>query len=695
MNKIAEIYGTMVFDQRAMEKCLDPKVYEALRKTIHDGEALNPDLANAVAAAMKEWAMERGATHYTHWFQPLSGTTSEKHDAFLDPQDDGSAIAKFSGKELIQGEPDASSFPNGGLRATFEARGYTAWDPTSYAFIKDEVLCIPTAFCSYTGEALDKKTPLLRSMKAIEEQVRRAMDVLGENNGQHVTVTLGAEQEFFLIPEKDYAAREDLVMTGRTLFGSAPCKGQELEEHYFGSIRPTVNEFMKELDDELWALGISARTKHNEVAPAQHELAPVFTNCNRGIDENLLTMEKMRLLAGHHGLACLLHEKPFEGINGSGKHNNWALSMGKTNLLDPGDNPIENLRFLVILAAIVEAVDDYQELLRAVIASAGNDHRLGANEAPPAIVSIYLGDELGKVVDALVSDAEYSRVERVKMDLGVDVLPNFLQDTSDRNRTSPFAFTGNKFEFRMPGSNANLSDANLVLNTAVAKGLKRFADALDDLPLKQAREQALLYVKDTLRAHERIIFNGNGYTAEWEEEAARRGLANNKNTASALPCLIDQKTFDLFAEFNVLTEAEVRSRYEIKLEKYTKLLNIEARVMERMSRRTYLPAITRFARETAEAASALAAIGADNETSVALAQQLAEGLKAASQATQDLLAIHAQAENILIPQAKANFYADNVVPAMEKLREEIDALEVITSRDVWPVPSYNNMLFYV
>ena len=695
MNKIAEIYGTMVFDQRAMEKCLDPKVYEALRKTIHDGEALNPDLANAVAAAMKEWAMERGATHYTHWFQPLSGTTSEKHDAFLDPQEDGSAIAKFSGKELIQGEPDASSFPNGGLRATFEARGYTAWDPTSYAFIKDEVLCIPTAFCSYTGEALDKKTPLLRSMKAIEEQVRRAMDVLGENNGQHVTVTLGAEQEFFLIPEKDYAAREDLVMTGRTLFGSAPCKGQELEEHYFGSIRPTVNEFMKELDDELWALGISARTKHNEVAPAQHELAPVFTNCNRGIDENLLTMEKMRLLAGHHGLACLLHEKPFEGINGSGKHNNWALSMGKTNLLDPGDNPIENLRFLVILAAIVEAVDDYQELLRAMIASAGNDHRLGANEAPPAIVSIYLGDELGKVVDALVSDAEYSRVERVKMDLGVDVLPNFLQDTSDRNRTSPFAFTGNKFEFRMPGSNANLSDANLVLNTAVAKGLKRFADALDDLPLKQAREQALLYVKDTLRAHERIIFNGNGYTAEWEEEAARRGLANNKNTASALPCLIDQKTFDLFAEFNVLTEAEVRSRYEIKLEKYTKLLNIEARVMERMSRRTYLPAITRFARETAEAASALAAIGADNETSVALAQQLAEGLKAASQATQDLLAIHAQAESILIPQAKANFYADSVVPAMEKLREEIDALEVITSRDVWPVPSYNNMLFYV
>ena len=695
MNKIADIYGTMVYDQRAMEKTLSPDVYEALMKTIHDGEPLNLDVANAVAQAMKEPAMERGATHYTHWFQPLSGTTSEKHDAFLDPQEDGSAIAKFSGKELIQGEPDASSFPSGGLRATFEARGYTAWDPTSYAFIKDEVLCIPTAFCSYTGEALDKKTPLLRSMHAIEEQTRRVLDVLGENDGQRITVTVGAEQEFFLIPEKDYAAREDLVMTGRTLFGSAPCKGQELEEHYFGSIRPTVNEFMKELDDELWALGISARTKHNEVAPAQHELAPVFTNANRGVDENLITMEKMRLLASHHGLACLLHEKPFEGINGSGKHNNWSLSMGKKNLLDPGDNPMNNVRFLVILSAIVEAVDEYQELLRAVIASAGNDHRLGGNEAPPAIVSIYLGDELGKVVDALVSDAEYSRVERTEMDLGVDVIPNFLLDTSDRNRTSPFAFTGNKFDFRMPGSNVNLSDANAVLNTAVAKSLKRFADALDEYSLSEARDKALQYVKDTLRAHGRIIFNGNGYAHEWEEEAARRGLANHKNTAEALPCLIEQKTFDLFAEFNVLDEAEVRSRYEIKLEKYTKLLNIEARVMERMARRTYLPAITRFARETAEAARALEGIGVENETSVVLAAKLGSGLKKASAATQELLDIHAQAESMLIPQAKANFYAAHVVPAMENLRKEIDALEIITSRDVWPVPSYNNMLFYV
>ena len=695
MNKIADIYGTLVYDMRAMEKTLSPDIFEALGKTIHNGEALDIEVANAVAQAMKEWAMEKGATHYTHWFQPLSGTTSEKHDAFLDPQDDGSAIAKFSGKELIQGEPDASSFPSGGLRATFEARGYTAWDPTSYAFIKDEVLCIPTAFCSYTGEALDKKTPLLRSMHAIEEQARRALDVLGENNGQRITVTVGAEQEFFLIPEKDYAAREDLVMTGRTLFGSAPCKGQELEEHYFGSIRPTVNEFMKELDDELWKLGISARTKHNEVAPAQHELAPVFTNANRGIDENLITMEKMRLLASHHGLACLLHEKPFEGINGSGKHNNWSLSLGHKNLLDPGDNPMENLRFLVFLAAIVEAVDDYQELLRAAIASAGNDHRLGGNEAPPAIVSIYLGDDLGNVVNALISDSEYSRVERTEMDLGIDVIPNFLLDTSDRNRTSPFAFTGNKFEFRMPGSNVNLSDANMVLNTAVAKSLKRFADALGGYALNEAREKALLYVKDTLRAHERIIFNGNGYAHEWEKEADRRGLANNKNTAEALPCMIEQKTFDLFAEFNVLSEAEVRSRYEIKLEKYTKLLNIEARVMERMARRTYLPAITRFARETADAARALEAIGVENETSVVLAAQLGSGLKKAATATQELLDIHTQAEGINIAQAKANFYAANVVPAMGNLRKEIDALEIITSRDVWPVPSYNNMLFYV
>ena len=697
MNKIAEIYGTMVYDQRAMEKTLSPDVYEALRKTIHDGEPLNIDVANAVAQAMKEWAMERGATHYTHWFQPLSGTTSEKHDAFLDPQEDGSAIAKFSGKELIQGEPDASSFPSGGLRATFEARGYTAWDPTSYAFIKDEVLCIPTAFCSYTGEALDKKTPLLRSMHAIEEQTRRVLDVLGENSGERIMVTVGAEQEFFLIPERDYAAREDLVMTGRTLFGSAPCKGQELEEHYFGSIRPTVNEFMKELDNELWALGISARTKHNEVAPAQHELAPIFTNANRGIDENLLIMEKMRLLASHHGLACLLHEKPFEGINGSGKHNNWSISAGSKNLLDPGDNPQDNLRFLVFLAGVVQAVDDYQELLRMTVASAGNDHRLGANEAPPAIISIFLGDELDSIVSALISGKEYEGTAKTMMDLGVDVLPNFMKDSTDRNRTSPFAFTGNKFEFRMPGSAMNLSDANTVLNTAMAKSLKEFADAMEGLEGEAFQEAAFAYVKKTLTDHQRIIFNGNGYSAEWEEEAARRGLANHKTTADALPCLVDKKSIDLFEEFNVLTEAEVRSRYEVKLEKYCKLINIEARTMRRMLRRQYLPAISAYAAKIADhIVSINAAMPAlDTSTQEEHLVRIQTGLDATKNAYEALAAKHREIAEIEDPQEAANAYAHELVPLMEAARAEVDQLEILCPTSDWPVPSYNKILFYV
>ena len=475
MSKIPEIYGSMVFNEHTMQERLPSATYKDLMKTIKKGEPLNLEVANVVAHAMKEWAIEKGATHYTHWFQPLSGITSEKHDSFLDPTGDGRAIMSFSGKELIQGEPDASSFPSGGLRATFEARGYTAWDPTSYAFIKDEVLCIPTAFCSYTGEALDKKTPLLRSMSAIDEQSKRVLALFGEHVDRVIT-TVGAEQEYFLISEKDYAKRSDLIMTGRTLFGYSPLKGQELEEHYFGAIRPTVNEFMKELDCELWKLGVSAKTKHNEVAPAQHELAPLFTNGNRAIDENLLTMEKMRLLASHYGLVCLQHEKPFEGINGSGKHNNWSISAGKTNFLDPGETPMDNLRFLVFLTGVIQAVDDYQELLRMTVASCGNDHRLGANEAPPAIVSIFLGDELGAIVDALVDDHEYTSAEKVAVDLGVSVLPNFLKDNTDRNRTSPFAFTGNKFEFRMPGSAVNLADCNMVLNTAMAKiaeGLRR------------------------------------------------------------------------------------------------------------------------------------------------------------------------------------------------------------------------------
>ena len=503
MSHVSEIYGSMVFNEHTMQERLPSATYKQLMRTIKDGEPLNLEVANVVAHAMKEWAIEKGATHYTHWFQPLTGITSEKHDAFLDPTPDGRAIQSFSGKELIQGEPDASSFPSGGLRATFEARGYTAWDPTSYAFVKDEVLCIPTAFCSYTGEALDKKTPLLRSMVAIDEQANRVLKLFGEGH-QKVVTTVGAEQEYFLISEKDYAKRLDLVLTGRTLFGYPPCKGQELEEHYFGAIRPTVNEFMKELDDELWKLGVSAKTKHNEVAPAQHELAPIFSNSNRAIDENLLTMEKMKLLASHHGLVCLQHEKPFEGINGSGKHNNWAISAGKKNLLDPGENPMDNLRFLVFLTGVIQAVDDYQELLRMSVASAGNDHRLGANEAPPAIVSIFLGDELGAIVDALISDKEYTSAERVAMDLGVAVLPNFLKDNTDRNRTSPFAFTGNKFEFRMPGSAVNLSDANTILNTAMAKSLKEFADAMEGKSGDEFEAAAIAYIKDDLRKHQRI-----------------------------------------------------------------------------------------------------------------------------------------------------------------------------------------------
>ncbi len=695
MSNVSEIYGKMVFNDHVMKERLPSETFKSLAKTIKEGKPLDIEVANVVAHAMKEWAIENGATHYTHWFQPLSGITSEKHDSFLNPVGDGTAIMTFSGKELIQGEPDASSFPSGGLRATFEARGYTAWDPTSYAFIKDEVLCIPTAFCSYTGEALDKKTPLLRSMNAIDEQAQRVLQHFGEG-GHRVTTTVGSEQEYFLISEKDYEQRQDLIMTGRTLFGAPPSKGQELEEHYFGAIRPTVNEFMKELDDELWKLGVSAKTKHNEVAPAQHELAPIFTNTNRAIDENLLTMEKMRLLASHYGLACLLHEKPFEGINGSGKHNNWSLSYDKVNLLDPGDNPMENLRFLVFLTGVIEAVDEYQELLRMSVASAGNDHRLGANEAPPAIISIFLGDELGAIVDALVSDDEYHSAEAVSMDLGVDVLPQFLKDNTDRNRTSPFAFTGNKFEFRMPGSNVNLSDCNMILNTAMAKSLKGFADAMEGLEGAEFEREAIRYIKKTLKDHQRIIFNGNGYAEDWEIEAEKRGLANNRNTAEALPCFVSQKAIDLFEEFNVLTEPEIRARYEIKLEKYSKLLNIEARVMIRMARRTYLPAISDYMADLANNISAVKAVMPDEEMKehMALLKKITRGVSAAGKATRELMRLHDMAEAIEDPQEEANFYANDVIPAMEALRKEIDDLECVVERNYWPVPTYNDILFY-
>jgi len=572
MGRIAEEYGMLVFNDHTMQEMLPSGTYKTLSKTIKEGKPLDLEVANVVAHAMKEWAVAHGATHYTHWFQPLSGITSEKHDAFINPQANGRAIMTFSGKELIQGEPDASSFPSGGIRATFEARGYTAWDPTSYAFIKDEVLCIPTAFCSYTGEALDKKTPLLRSMDAVSEQACKVLSFFGQDVPR-VTTTVGAEQEYFLIKESDYEQRQDLILTGRTLFGAPPCKGQEMEEHYFGAIRPTVNNFMKELDEELWKLGVAAKTKHNEVAPCQHELAPLFTISNVAIDHNLLTMELMRTIASHHGLVCLQHEKPFEGINGSGKHNNWSIATDSENLLDPGKTPASNLRFLVFLAAVIEAVDDYQDLLRITVASAGNDHRLGANEAPPAVISIFLGDELDRVVNAIIAGEEDHSAQKVYMDLGVEVLPSFERDNTDRNRTSPFAFTGNKFEFRMPGSQINLADANTILNTIVAKSLKgvcEYVEGADDF-----EKAAFKWVRKALTDHQRIIFNGDGYTDEWIEEAERRGLLNLKSTVDAAPHMLDPKNIALFEEFGVLSEVENHSRYEVKLDTYSKRINIE------------------------------------------------------------------------------------------------------------------------
>ena len=697
MTNVSDIYGSKVFNEHVMAERLPSVTYKSMMKTIHDGDQLDPEVANVVAHAMKEWAIENGATHFTHWFQPLTGITSEKHDSFIDPTMDGHTLLRFSGKELIKGEPDASSFPSGGLRATFEARGYTVWDPTSYAFIKDGVLCIPTAFTSYTGEALDEKTPLLRSMAAIEVQAKRVLALFGEHP-QRVIPTVGCEQEYFLISRKDYEHRLDLALCDRTLFGAVPCKGQELEEHYFGSIRPTVSEFMKELDEELWELGVPARTKHNEVAPAQHELAPIFENANRAIDHNLLTMEKMKLLAARHGLVCLLHEKPFAGINGSGKHDNWSLAADGKNLLDPGESPADNLRFLVFLTSIIVAVDDYQELLRMSVASAGNDHRLGANEAPPAIISIFLGEELSEIVKALINgdDAASASAEKVAMDLGVAVLPNFLKDNTDRNRTSPFAFTGNKFEFRMPGSAINLSDANTILNTAVAKSLKDFVNAVGDCSGAEFEERALAYIKQALRNHERIIFDGNGYAEEWQLEAERRGLSNHSTTADALPCCIDPKNIELLDEFGILSEAEIRSRYEVKLETYNKVLNIEINVMDRMVTRDYLPAINAFATKVARGITAVRNVSptldvSDQEN---LLERLLAGVAAINRNMRELDAAHEKALGIEDQQERANEYAHVVVPLMKALRASVDEMELVVGATFWPVPSYNRMLFY-
>lgn len=688
-------YGTMVFSDRVMKEYLPSDVYKKLSETVKEGKPLDLDVANAVAHGMKEWALKHGATHFAHWFQPLTGITSEKHDAFLDPVGDGTAIVKFSGKELVQGEPDASSFPNGGLRATFEARGYSAWDPTSPAFIKDEVLCVPTAFCSYSGEALDKKTPLLRSMATLDKQTKRVLALFGKNPA-HVTVNVGTEQEYFLISEKDYERRQDLIVCGRTLFGAPPCKGQELDEHYFGAIRPTVNSFMKELDDELWGFAVAAKTKHNEVAPCQHELAPVFCNVNRAVDENLLTMEMMKLLASHHGLVCLQHEKPFEGINGSGKHNNWSFGTEDENLLDPGDTPEANLQFIVFLTCVIEAVDNYQDLLRMSVASCGNDHRLGAHEAPPAIISIFLGDELSSIIDALTSGETAAHTLREQLDFGVDVLPNLERDTTDRNRTSPFAFTGNKFEFRMPGSSVNVSDANTVLDTAVAKTLKEFADAMEARGDMEFEHAALNWVRKSLQAHKRILFSGDGYSEEWHVEAERRGLCNFATTADALPCFVAEKNLELFSEMGVLSPVEARSRYEVKLEKYNKLMNIEANTMEVMARRTYLPVISAYATKIAKGITTVTAAMPDAPMSHEHRElkTLTEGVNAIYDGLDALRDAHVAAEAIADSQEQANAYAHKVRPAMDALRAAVDAMEPIVASDYWPVPTYDDMLFY-
>ena len=690
---IMEIYGSKVFNEHVMKERLPSATYESLKATLHNGKPLDIEVANVVASVMKRWAMELGATHYTHWFQPLTGITSEKHDGFVSPQKDGSAIMEFSGKELIKGEPDASSFPSGGLRATCEARGYTAWDPTSYAFVKDDVLCIPTAFCSYTGEALDKKTPLLRSMTALSYQACRILKLFGKDV-DYVTVTVGPEQEYFLIRQEDYLARKDLILTGRTLFGAAPSKGQELEEHYFGVIRPIVAEFMKDLDQELWRLGVPAKTEHNEGAPCQHELAPIFDTANVAIDHNLLTMELMKKVAQRHGLVCLQHEKPFRGVNGSGKHNNWSLSIKGENLLDPGKTPTENLQFLVFLAAVIQAVDEYADLLRTAVASPGNDHRLGAAEAPPAIISLFVGEELEAVIDAIASNSPYAGPVKMKMDLGVDILPKISKDTTDRNRTSPFAFTGNKFEFRMPGSAQNLSDANTVLNTAVAKELKSFADELENA--KDFHAAVIALVQRTIHDHRRIIFNGNGYSHEWEEEAARRGLPNNKTTPAALPALIDPKNVALMEEFGVLTLTEMKSRHDVEMEHYVKILNIEARTMLEMARKQLLPAVVRYSTALAESIqskkSVCSTLPCRAESKILT--QLSERADAMSDAIDALQKTLDDEVNYPTCGEKANYVCDNVIPAMEALRSEADAAEVLCDADYWPLPSYSDMLFY-
>ncbi len=696
MTNIQEIFGCQVFNETVMQSRLPKDTYRSLIKTIKDGKTLDIDTANVIANAMKDWAIEKGATHFTHWFQPMTDVTAEKHDSFITPVSGGKVMLEFSGKTLVRGEPDASSLPNGGLRSTFEARGYTAWDPTSFAFIKDDTLCIPTAFCSYGGESLDKKTPLLRSMEAVDKQALRVLRLFGETQVTRVTTTVGAEQEYFLIDKDVYNKRPDLKLCNRTLFGCRAAKGQELDDHYFGKIKPRVSAYMKELDEELWKLGILSKTKHNETAPAQHELAPIFTSANVATDHNQLIMEMMKTVADRHDMVCILHEKPFEGINGSGKHNNWAICEdNKINLLNPGDSPSQNTRFLLFITAVIKAVDDYQELLRASVATAGNDRRLGAGEAPPAVISIFLGDELTAIFEALEKGELYKERKPSDLEIGARVLPKLPQDTTDRNRTSPFAFTGNKFEFRMLGSSASIADTNTILNTAIAESLRVFADELENS--EDFDTDVLELIKRTIKKHERIIFNGNNYAEEWHKEAKKRGLPALNTTADALSYVADEKTVKLFTQHKVFTESELISRRDVKLNTYSKTLKIEALTMLEMTKRDILPAVIKFKGKVANEINALTAIGAEMDCSVEkslllriskLSMKLGRALKTLEQLTD-------KSDDFSTSQAEADYYRDKMIPAMDTLRAIVDELETIVSREDWPYPSYTEMLYSV
>ena len=695
---VPEIYGSLVFNDKVMRDKLPKDIYKALRKTIEKNTHLELDVANAVAIAMKEWAVEHGATHFTHWFQPLTGFTAEKHDSFISPTDDGQVIMEFSGKELVKGEPDASSFPSGGIRATFEARGYTAWDPSSPAFIKDGTLCIPTAFCSYTGEALDKKTPLLRSMDALSKEATQILNLIGNTDVESVATTVGPEQEYFLIDKADYAKRRDLIFTGRTLLGGAAPKGQEMEDHYFGALRPRVAAYMHDLDEELWKLGIPAKTKHNEVAPCQHELAPIFDTTNVAVDHNQLTMEVMKKVADKHDFVCLLHEKPFAGINGSGKHNNWSMTTNTgVNLLDPGKTPAENTQFLVFLAAVIKAVDDYADLMRLSVASAGNDHRLGANEAPPAIISIFLGDELTAVVEAIEKGTFFKKGDKVVMETGAQVIPHFTRDNTDRNRTSPFAFTGNKFEFRSLGSAASVATPNIILNTAVAEVLSQFYDELKGVKADKLDDAVAKLIKKTIKEHKRVIFNGNGYTDEWVKEAEKRGLYNLKSTPEVLPTLLADKNVKLFTKHGIYTETEINSRYEILLENYNKLLHIEAKTLKDMIYHDFMPAVQAYSDDLINTIVGKKSVSAKIPVKAeeTMLESVASAYEAIADKTAKLTKDIEKAEKTTDELKLAKFYHDTILKEMEDIRKVADGVEEYLPDEYLPYPTYSKMLFYV